>query len=253
MRKTIFILTALISLSFSRGAEKEWRPLPLIKDGKVSSDWGFTGYGKFIVDGDAIRTDPAPEGLGLLFYKKEKLGNCQIKVVFKTKELRSNSGVYVRIADGILTTPPGEKYARDAAGKPTKESSERMEKSSDREEGPWYAVHNGYEIQIAAGGDPSHGTGAIYSLAPASGPVKDATSGWKTMIITLDGSKISTEFEGHPVAWFDSNTKNLPPRKIWHEPKRENKRPEIGYIGLQTHDPGDVVWFKEVSVRPLAK
>ena len=39
--------------------------------------------------------------------------------------------------------------------------------------------------------------------------------------------------------------------KEWFEPKREPKRPVAGYIGLQNHDPGDVVWFKEVSVRPL--
>ena len=31
----------------------------------------------------------------------------------------------------------------------------------------------------------------------------------------------------------------------------EAKRPLAGYIGLQNHDPGDVVFFKEVSVRPL--
>jgi hypothetical protein len=30
-------------------------------------------------------------------------------------------------------------------------------------------------------------------------------------------------------------------------------RPETGYIGLQNHDPGDEVWFKEVSVRPLTE
>jgi hypothetical protein len=28
-------------------------------------------------------------------------------------------------------------------------------------------------------------------------------------------------------------------------------RAEAGYIGLQNHDPGDIVWFKEVSVRKL--
>ena len=28
-------------------------------------------------------------------------------------------------------------------------------------------------------------------------------------------------------------------------------RPVAGYLGLQNHDPGDVVWFKEVSVRSL--
>ena len=28
----------------------------------------------------------------------------------------------------------------------------------------------------------------------------------------------------------------------------ENDSPARGYIGLQNHDPGDVVWFKEVAV-----
>ena len=71
------------------------------------------------------------------------------------------------------------------------------------------------------------------------------------MIITLDGTKITAELDGKPAAKLDTASRNLPPRKQWHEPKREPKRPEAGYIGLQTHDPGDVVWFKEVSVRPL--
>jgi hypothetical protein len=48
-----------------------------------------------------------------------------------------------------------------------------------------------------------------------------------------------------------ASNKNLPPRKIWYEPRREPKRPQTGYIGLQTHDPADIVWFKEISVRPL--
>jgi hypothetical protein len=54
------------------------------------------------------------------------------------------------------------------------------------------------------------------------------------------------------VTSFDATDPNLPPRKQWHEPKREPKRPQAGYIGLQNHDPGEIVWFKEVSVRPLS-
>ena len=50
---------------------------------------------------------------------------------------------------------------------------------------------------------------------------------------------------------FDPAGPGVPARKQWHEPKRDPKRPEAGYIGLQNHDPGDVVWFREVSVRPL--
>ena len=127
----------------------------------------------------------------------------------------------------------------------------KMQDSGEKEEGPWYGVHQGYEVQIAAGGDPTHGTGSIYSLAAASGGRKDASSGWKTMVVTLDGDKILVDYEGERITTFDSTAKNLPARKIWHEPKREHKRPQKGYIGLQTHDPGDIVWFKEISVRPL--
>ena len=127
---------------------------------------------------------------------------------------------------------------------------EKMQASGEREEGPWFAVHHGYEVQIADGGDPAHGTGAIYSLARSSGVAKKAGE-WRTMIITLAGERISVDLDGQHVSNFDSASSDLAPRKQWHEPKREPERPEAGYLGLQNHDPGDVVWFKEVSVRPL--
>jgi hypothetical protein len=71
------------------------------------------------------------------------------------------------------------------------------------------------------------------------------------MVVTLAGDRISVDLNGQHATDFDPGRPDLPPRKKWHEPKREPKRPETGYLGLQTHDPGDVVWFKEVSVRPL--
>ena len=64
--------------------------------------------------------------------------------------------------------------------------------AADREEGPWYAVHRGYEVQIAGGGDRYHRTGSIYSLAPSEEGPKGPGE-WQTMIITLDGTKISVE------------------------------------------------------------
>jgi hypothetical protein len=242
--------TALRSAESTSGPA--WRALPLITDGKVDANWEHTGWGGFVVDNGALRTDCDPRGLGLLVYKKEPLGNCQIRVVFKAKEERSNAGVYVRIADGILDQlgKPGAAFDRDANGKISKESMEKMQASAEREEGPWFAVHRGYEVQIADGGDPSHGTGAIYSLAARSGTAKKAGE-WRTMIITLAGERILVDLDGRRVTTFDATSRDLPPRKQWHEPKREPKRPVVGYIGLQNHDPGDVVWFKEVSVRPL--
>jgi len=111
-------------------------------------------------------------------------------------------------------------------------------------------VHRGYEVQIAGSGDSLHGTGSIYSLASTSGASRKPGE-WQTMIITLAGNKIFVDLDGQRITSFDSASPDLPARKQWHEPKREPKRPEKGYIGLQNHDPGDVVWFKEVSVRPV--
>jgi len=234
-------------------AEPAWRTLPLIANGKVDEGWVHVGWGGFVVEDRSLRTDCDPKGLGLLVHKKEKFGNCQLRVVFKTKETKSNSGVYVRIGDGILEQikQPGAAFERDAAGKPSKESMEKMQASAEREEGPWFAVHRGYEVQISDVGDPFHRTGAIYSLAPSSAITKKEPGEWKTLIITLSGDQIVVELDEQRITTFDPHSPDLPAQTQWYEPKREPKRPEAGYIGLQNHDPGDVVWFKEVSVRRL--
>ncbi|MEO8429592.1 MAG: DUF1080 domain-containing protein [Verrucomicrobiota bacterium] len=233
-------------------AEPAWRLLPLITDGKVDPGWIHVGWGGFVVDDGALRTECDPKGLGLLVYKKERLGNCQVRVVFKSKEAKSNSGVYVRIADGILEQAgqPGTAFERDATGTPSTASMEKVKAAAEREEGPWFAVHRGYEVQIADGGDPYHRTGAIYSLAPSSADSKKEGE-WKTMVITLAGDRVFVDLDGKRITSFDSASPDLPPQKQWYEPKRAPKRPAVGYIGLQNHDPGDVVWFKEVSVRQL--
>jgi hypothetical protein len=254
---TPILAAAFFCLPIVRGAESQsepgWRPLPLITDGKVDPNWMHVGWGGFVVDDGALRTECDPKGLGLLVYKKERLGHCQIRVVFKTKDARSNAGIYVRIADEILKQAghPGAAFDRDAAGRPSDESMQKMKASAEREEGPWFAVHRGYEVQIADAGDPFHRTGAIYSLVPSSGVSQKAQDEWKTMIVTLAGERIFVDLDGQRVTSFDPRSPGLPTRKQWHEPKREPQRPEAGYIGLQNHDPGDVVWFKEVSVRSL--
>jgi len=253
----VFLIAAFAwTLPVMHGAESSsesaWRSLPLITDGKVDPNWVHVGWGGFVVDDGTLRTECDPKGLGLLVFKKERLGNCQVRVVFKSKEAKSNSGVYVRMAEGILeqTGNPGAVFDRDADGKPSKESAQKMQASAEREEGPWFAVHRGYEVQIADGVDPLHSTGAIYSLAPSSAASRKAGE-WRTMIITLAGEQIFVDLDGQPTTTFDPRSPNLPPQKQWYEPKREPKRLEAGYIGLQNHDPGDVVWFKEVSVRAL--
>ena len=252
--RSIIVLVATVAgsgacqYSAKAASEPVWRSLPLIADGKVDPSWMHVGYGGWAVDNGALRTEPDPKGLGLLVYTKERLGNCQIRVVFKTKDAQSNSGVYVRMADAVLeqARQPGAAFDRDASGKVSEASMEKVKAAAEREEGPWFGVHRGYEIQIAGGS-----TGSIYSLAPAAATSKKAPDEWRTMMITLAGTRVSVDLDGQRISSFDSASPDLPPRKQWHEPKREPKRPEVGYIGLQTHDPGDVVWFKEIGVRPL--
>ncbi len=240
-------------LSAETKAESDWRPLPLIADGHIAEGWIHVGWGGFVVDGDSVRTECDPKGLGLLVYKKQRFGNCQIRVVFRSKEAKSNSGVFVRIADGILdqVNKPGAAFERNANGKISKPSMQSMMASAEREEGPWFAVHRGYEVQIMDANDNFHRTGAIYSLAASDSISKKGSNEWKTMIITLSGNRIFVDVESQRVTSFDPESPNVPRERQWFEPKRESKRPENGYIGLQNHDPGDVVWFKEISVRPL--
>jgi hypothetical protein len=228
--------------------------LPLISGGKVDPSWTQIGWGSFAIDGDSLRTECDEKGMGLLLYQKERLGNCEIRVVYRCKDAKSNAGVFIRIDDGILQRlnekPPA--VQRDKEGKLLQGMLKQLMDASEKQLGPWYAVHHGYEVQICDASDEYHRTGAIYSLARAAALPKKAATEWRTMVITLQGNRVLVDIDGQRISTFDPDGPDVPPAKNWTEPKREPKRPQAGYIGLQNHDPGDVVYFKEVSVRPLA-
>lgn len=194
------------------GANPEgWRPL---FDGRSKAGWRMVGPGEFRLQGGELVTRG---GMGLLYYEREKFGNCQIRVVFKLTGPRDNSGVFIRIP-----SPP-----RD----------------------PWYAVNHGYEAQIANGGDAFHSTGVLYSLTRARNVVQARVGEWNTLLITLEGLRTKVEVNGQLVTDFTEGDP-VPVKKRWYEPERA-PRPEYGYIGLQNHDAQARVRFKEVSVRPL--
>lgn len=234
----------------------DWRALPLVKDGKVDPAWVQVGYGRFAVEDGGLRTEPDERGLGLLLYRPEKFGDCQLRVVYRTKDANSNSGVFVRIDDGILKKV-GETHApgrRDDRGRLTADSLKVFQDASEKEVGPWYAVHHGYEVQIcdAADGKRSR-TGAVYSLSESAALPDKKPDEWKVMVVTLQADRVLVDIDGKRVTAFDPNGKDVPADRQWYEPRREPKRPAAGYVGLQTHDPGDVVYFKEVGVRPLPR
>jgi Domain of Unknown Function (DUF1080) len=190
-----------------------WR---ILFDGKSLDGWEHVGPGKMVLVDGQIRTEG---GMGLLWYAREKLGNCTLRVVFKTATPRANSGLYIRVAD--------------------------------RPKDEWYAVRHGYEVQIMDAAPGDRGTGLVYTFARAT--ARPAKAGeWNTLEVTLKGDRVSTTINGVPVAEFDPGGP-VPPRKDTsaHGDPERGPRPESGYIGLQNHDKDSIVFFKEVSVRPL--
>lgn len=215
---TLGILAVLIAVpTLARAgdqADPGWRPL---FNGKDLDGWEHVGPGRMVVEDGLIKTEG---GMGLLWYTRQKLGDCTIRVVYKTSSKESNSGVFIRIAD-----------------KPKDE---------------WYAVHHGFEVQICDATDDFHRTGAIYSMSKATArPSK--VGDWNTMEITLQGPRIIVTLNGVKVQDFDPETAKVPERTKDYEPER-GPRPESGYFGLQNHDDfskGHEVYFKEVSVKSL--
>jgi hypothetical protein len=182
-------------------------------NGRDLSGWAHVGPGEFSVEDGALRT---VGGMGLLWYTPKKIGDAVVRVVFKPEKAKSNAGVFIRVPEA--PTEPG------------------------------MPVHKGYEVQITGTGDDYHTAGALYSFTKAlARPLKPGE--WNTMEITLDGPRTVVRLNGTLVTDF---TEGSPVRPLGApgEPAR-GPRPAEGYIGLQNHSKDDVVWFKEVSVRPL--
>ncbi|WP_437203452.1 3-keto-disaccharide hydrolase [Planctomicrobium sp. SH664] len=233
-------------------SSSEWRQLPLIQDGKIDASWRQIGGSSFVVEDGLLKTQGNEQGLGMCIFTPEKFGDCQLRVVFKTGRPKGNSGVHVRIHDDVLKhldDPAAALPSEDGKLTPEGQRTARDDAAASRH--AWFVVNHGFEVQIQDNADEFHRTGSVYSYSPAQASPTSDPDGWQTMIITLDGPKIVVDLNGKEVCRFNTATDKSPERKIWYEPLREPVRPESGYIGLQAHGPGDVVTFREVSVRPL--
>lgn len=181
-------------------------------NGHDLSGWEHVGPGGFVVEDGLLKTEG---GMGLLWYTGQMFGDVSIRVVYRNPG-GANSGVFIRIPE-----------------KPTE---------------PWMPVNRGYEVQIDDHGDEYHVTGVLYSLTRAA-----ATPGladqWNTMEITLDGDRTTVAINGVQVTDYRDG-QPVPPKKEEWEPDR-GPRPRSGYIGIQNHSDEDIVYFREVSIRPL--
>src|SRR5689334_21773168 len=117
---------------------------------KGRSELVQVGWGGFAVEDGSLRTDCDEKGLGLLLYRKEKFCNCQIRVVYRSKDAKSNAGRSsgLRTASSRKSTRSTPRLAGSRTASSGKESRKTFREASEEERGPWHAVHHGYEIQI---------------------------------------------------------------------------------------------------------
>ena len=214
----IYISNVINGVAQAKTEYKDWKQL---FNGKDLTGWKHVGGGsRFVEDGLLA----SKGGMGLLYWTGGKVGNCVIRVVYKMQKFNSNAGVFIRI--------------------PIEPKEE------------WMPVYYGYEVQIdnhpeTSDEDEFHISGTLYAMTkPLSKPGKPGPD-WNTLEITLDGPHTIVFLNGEKVTDYIEG-QPTPPRKFDFEPF-PGIRPNEGYIGLQNHGDEDVVYFKEVSIKPLTK
>jgi hypothetical protein len=98
---------------------------------------------------------------------------------------------------------------------------------------PWVAVNAGYEIQICDMAGPESRTGAIYSFCPSSHVPTRPAGEWNQYAITVTGQDYVVQINGETVNRF------------------QGFRGERGFIGLQNHDDGSPVRFRNLRITRL--
>lgn len=181
-------------------------------NGRDLEYWDHVGNGGFTIEDGLLKTYG---GMGLLWYTPQKFHDVTLRVVYKGAS-QNNAGIFIRIPE-----------------RPTE---------------PWMPVHRGFEVQIDDREDEFHKTGVLYSFTKAKAtPAKP--NEWNVIEITLDGDRTIVEVNGVLVTDFKEGDE-VPPKVHDYEPDR-GPRPNSGYIGLQNHSDDDVIYFKEVSYKPL--
>ncbi|MEI6047418.1 MAG: DUF1080 domain-containing protein [Bacteroidota bacterium] len=210
----LFVLAT--SLPANAQDKSEWRQL---FNGKDLTGWKQVGPGSHYVESGLIKSKG---GMGLLVWEGEKFQNCIIRVAFAMRDSNSNAGVFIRI--------------------PTMPTEE------------WMPVNKGYEVQIdnapeKSNEDEYHYTGTLYSLTKPLAKTGKPGPQWNTMEITLDGTRTIVFLNDVKVTDFKEGDP-VPAKKFDFEPER-GPRPISGYMGIQNHGDKDIVFFKEVAVKPL--
>jgi len=221
---TTILVLAMLCILYTNSSKAQLKDVSQWKqlfNGKDLTGWKHVGGGSRFVEEGLLASKG---GMGLLYWEGGKLGNCVIRVVYKMQKFNSNAGVFIRV--------------------PIEPKEE------------WMPVYYGYEVQIdnhpeTSNEDEYHISGTLYAFTkPLAKPGKPGPD-WNTMEITLDGPRTIVYLNGEKVTDYTEG-QPVPERKFSYEPY-PGIRPNEGYIGLQNHGDEDIVYFKEVAVRPLIK
>jgi len=98
---------------------------------------------------------------------------------------------------------------------------------------PWVAVNKGYELQICDSADAKHNTGSVYSFKGSTHVPTKPVGEWNHYEITVIGQQYTLRVNGQLVNEFTG------------------ERSAEGYVGLQNHDDGSPVAFRNIRVREL--
>lgn len=110
------------------------------------------------------------------------------------------------------------------------------------QEGGW-PLH-GYEVQINNSGGDWKKTGSLYDIVE----IRENYVGddeWFTEYIKVDGDRVIIKV--NDIVTVDYTEPENPKR----EGERVNRILKGGTFAIQAHDPGSVIFFKEIKVRPL--
>jgi hypothetical protein len=180
-------------------------------NGQDLAGWEHVGAGGFVIEDGVLKTEG---GMGLLWFTERSFRDGVLRVEYRNPGGR-NAGIFIRIPE-----PPAD---------------------------PWEAVHGGYEVQIDdLTENENEMTGVLYSLTlPMARPSRPGE--WNTMEIILDGDRTVVTVNGVLVTYYREGDRVLPRQEVW-QPER-GPRPSEGFIGLQNHGPGDVVYFRSIARR----
>jgi hypothetical protein len=285
------VLGAALALAAAPGVAHAEPGYPTIFDGTpTGSDasfdkWAQVGGGNIALQADGtMRTS---SGFGMRWYTVKSFGDMSLKVDYRdarTEPGWSNGGVLVRFPDPRTPAaqtptawsydwagasgpfPPAKHYQSDPASADLglQTSCQRAIPSLiPAEWAPaWVPVVCGQEVQINdspdVGAPDPRKTGSLYGFADLdaqrSGAVdRYPTPGvWHTMEVRVVGQQFTILVDDKVINQWDGAVPMSFPSRGLGDPPTMARQFASGYIGLQDHQDGDVVEYRDVRVKELA-